>query len=78
MFLITDCVFVTISVTGQVYDSHAFHETVITGNDATFKCSIPSFLSDFVSVIAWVDSEGEDLGFPNTEYKSGTSHTYLK
>ena len=27
-------------------------------NDVLFKCSIPSFVSDFVSVVGWVSSEG--------------------
>ena len=31
---------------------------VILGNDALLKCDIPSFVTDFASVIAWVDSEG--------------------
>ena len=51
-----------ISVSNQVYDSHSFHETVILGNDAIFKCSIPSFVSDFVTVQSWVDSEGQNYG----------------
>ena len=53
-----------IAVSGQVYDSHTFHETVILGNDAIFKCSIPSFVSDFVAVLGWVDSQGLELGNP--------------
>jgi hypothetical protein len=38
-----------------------FRESVIVGNDAIFKCSAPSFVSDFVSVDSWVDSEGNVL-----------------
>ena len=56
--------FIFIPVSGQVYDSHTFHETVIHGNDAIFKCSIPSFVSDFVAVLGWVDSQGLELGNP--------------
>ena len=70
--MIIDGLLIAISVTGQVYDSHAFHETVILGNDAIFKCSIPSFVSDFVSTVAWVDSEGELLGSQPTTHISGT------
>ena len=33
-------------------------EDVLLSNDVLFKCNIPSFISDFVSVIGWVDSEG--------------------
>ena len=53
---------ITISVSHQAFDCHTFHETVIRGNDAVFKCSIPSFVSDFVTVLGWVDSEGTNLG----------------
>ena len=34
----------------------------MVGNDAIFKCSIPSFVTDFVFVQSWIDSEGNDLG----------------
>ena len=31
---------------------------VILGNEVLLKCDIPSFVTDFVSVSDWVDSEG--------------------
>ena len=31
---------------------------VILGNEVILKCDIPSFATDFVSVVSWVDSEG--------------------
>ena len=51
-----------ILVTAQNYEAHIFIETVILGNDAIFKCSVPSFISDLVDVINWIDSEGNELG----------------
>ena len=60
--------FIFIAVSGQVYESHTFHETVILGNDAIFKCSIPSFVSDFVTVLGWVDSQGTELGNPTGSF----------
>ncbi len=42
---------------------------VILGNDALVRCTIPSFVADFVSVVGWVDSEG------NQFYKSGAGRT---
>lgn len=30
------------------------------GNAAIIKCSIPSFVADFVSVIGWTDEEGKE------------------
>lgn len=34
-------------------------EYVIRGNSAILKCSVPSFVADFISVEAWVTSEGQ-------------------
>ena len=45
------------SVILQGYQTEISNEHVILGNDAIFKCSIPSFVSDFVTVQAWIDNE---------------------
>ena len=50
--------FSPLTVTGQAYETHVFLETVILGNEALFKCSVPSFVADFVAVESWTDSEG--------------------
>ena len=44
---------------GQEYQSEIISEHVILGNDVLFKCSIPSFVADFVQVDAWIDSDAE-------------------
>ena len=49
------------SVTSQHFQVDIFREVVIVGNDAIFKCSVPSFVSDFVQVDSWVDSEGNNF-----------------
>ena len=49
------------SVVGQTYTTQLLDEYVIIGNDALFKCTIPSYVTDFVSVVSWVDSEGETI-----------------
>ncbi len=49
-------------VSSQQYETHILPESVIHGNDALLKCSIPSFVADFVSVAGWIDSEGNQLG----------------
>jgi len=36
-------------------------EYVIKGNAAVLKCSIPSFVADFVRVESWIDEEGTEL-----------------
>ena len=51
------------SVTQQRFEIDILRESVMVGNDALFKCSIPSFVSDFVSVTGWVDSEGDMTSF---------------
>ena len=45
----------------QNYVSGPEEEYIILGNDALMKCKIPSFVSDFVSVVSWVDNEGRDF-----------------
>ena len=42
----------------QFYQSEVNNEYVIRGNSAVLKCSIPSFVADFVSVVSWEDSKG--------------------
>ena len=44
-----------------MFEVDIFREVVIVGNDAIFKCSVPSFVTDFVFVDSWVDSEGNTL-----------------
>ena len=64
-------------VAGQQYNAYCAPEEIISGNDAIFKCNIPSFVSDFVAISSWVDSEGNEyfaeknhgkLRKQNTEY----------
>ena len=33
-------------------------EYVIKGNAAVLKCNIPSFVSDHVEIVEWIDSNG--------------------
>ena len=42
----------------QTYRVDVSLAQVIVGNEVLLKCDIPSFASDFVSVNAWIDSEG--------------------
>lgn len=49
------------SVVNQYYEAEVVSEYVIKGNTAVLKCTIPSFVADFLRVEAWVASD-------NTEY----------
>ena len=44
---------------GTDYETHLAPESVMLQNDVLLKCTIPSYVSDFVKVEAWVDSEAE-------------------
>ena len=44
---------------GTDYETHLAPENVMLKNDVLLKCNIPSYVSDFVQVEAWVDSEAE-------------------
>lgn len=35
-------------------------EYVLRGNAAILKCHIPSFVSEYVMVVSWIISEGEE------------------
>lgn len=49
-------------VVNQYYDPGLMDkEYVMRGNAAILKCSIPSFVADFVHVVAWVDEEGTEI-----------------
>lgn len=48
----------------QPYEAEADNEYVIRGNAAIMKCEVPSFVSDFVFVEMWSDSEGGTY-YPN-------------
>lgn len=52
----------------QSYNTEVHNEYVVLRNDVILKCSLPSFVADFVSVTAWVDSQanthhqGDNMG----------------
>ena len=47
------------TVVHQDYQADVYHEYVIKGNAAIFKCNVPSFVADFVSVQAWQSDAGD-------------------
>jgi hypothetical protein len=48
-------------VVNQFYEAEILTEYVIKGNTAVLKCSIPSFVADFVKVESWSDDAGQVL-----------------
>ncbi|XP_050520802.1 cell adhesion molecule Dscam2 isoform X50 [Daktulosphaira vitifoliae] len=55
------------AVVHQSYEVEADNEYVIKGNSVIMKCEIPSFVADFVSVVQWEDSLGNEY-YPNKDY----------
>lgn len=59
-------VYKRVAVVHQYYQSEVNNEYVIRGNSAILKCSIPSFVSEFVQVVGWQDDQGNAFS-PNEE-----------
>lgn len=53
------------AVVNQFYKAEILTEYVIRGNTVVLKCSIPSFVADFVHVEAWIDEDGKLLNYSN-------------
>lgn len=59
------------AVVTQYYEAEVVSEYVIRGNAAILKCTIPSFVAEFVSVESWVGSDG-------STFRSSTDYgTYM-
>lgn len=54
-------------VVTQYYEAEVVSEYVIRGNAAILKCTIPSFVAEFVSVDSWVGSDGSTFK-PTNDY----------
>ncbi len=63
--------FWSISVVIQDYELHVHHSHVIRGNDLLFKCDIPSFVTDLVTLFNWEDSD-------QTVYQASSAANYGK
>lgn len=55
------CKLLSFTVVNQFYKAEILTEYVIRGNTAVLKCSIPSFVADFVHVEAWIDDQGNTM-----------------
>ena len=50
----------------QKYTIQIHDEYVIAGNTAVLKCQVPSYVSDYIIINAWILSTGLNL-YPNTD-----------
>lgn len=55
----------------QYYEAQVYDMFVIRGNTAIFKCSVPSFVSDYVNVDSWEATNGETY-FTHTNADHGS------
>lgn len=53
------------TVVHQYYQSEVNNEYVIRGNAAILKCSIPSFVAEFVQIVGWQDDQGNSFNMGN-------------
>ncbi|XP_059046509.1 cell adhesion molecule Dscam2 isoform X27 [Achroia grisella] len=65
------------AVVSQYYVTEAENEYVIRGNTAIVHCKIPSFVSDFVRVEAWIIDDGEILTINNTQISNEGKYLVL-
>ena len=48
---------ICLAAVAQFYATEVHNLYVIKGNSAILKCEVPSFVADFLHIIAWVDEE---------------------
>lgn len=73
---LTHCVhYCLFSVVNQYYEAHILDEFVIRGNAVVLKCNIPSFVTDHVEVMEWIDSNGDR--YLRDEDNSGRNYLFL-
>lgn len=53
-------------------------EYVIRGNSAILKCSIPSYIAEFVTVDAWIRDDGETYVQHLTTFNQGINIFWSK
>lgn len=74
MYAVDQLVLLFRIVVSQPYEAEADNEYVIRGNAALMKCEVPSFVSDFVSVEMWMDSNGGTYQPGENEGNSSSLH----
>lgn len=65
------------SVVTQNYLVEVNNEHVIRGNSAVIKCSIPSFVADFVSVLSWNDNTGNEYAIHHDNTRGIYIYTFF-
>lgn len=66
-----------VAVVSQAYAVNLMEEYVLRGNAAIVKCHVPSFVSEYVNVVSWIISEGEETQEINLDAESNLDGTRL-
>ena len=64
-------------VVSQIYKTDGSQEYVIVGNDALVKCQYPSFVSEFLTILGWANSEGEFYSADQDNHGTGTALCHM-
>lgn len=51
----------------QSYEARVYNQYVVPGNTAVFKCFVPSFIEEDITVTAWVIKQTNTNIFPSLE-----------
>ncbi|XP_049833937.1 Down syndrome cell adhesion molecule-like protein Dscam2 isoform X24 [Schistocerca gregaria] len=65
------------AVVQQFYQTEVNNEYVIRGNSAVLKCSIPSFVADFVTVVSWQDDAGHSYTYGDNSFLNDGKYIVL-
>ncbi|XP_065155482.1 cell adhesion molecule Dscam1 isoform X12 [Atheta coriaria] len=66
------------AVVQQFYQSRVIDEFVLRGNTGILKCLVPSFVTDFVIIEAWIAEDGTTFKYdPDISSKSKSDSKYL-
>lgn len=68
-WVVSNPIFLMFLVVSHHYSVNVMDEHVLKGNTGIFQCHIPSFVSDFVTIDAWIDDENGD------EFRSNAGET---
>lgn len=55
-------------VANQYFEAEVTSVYIIKGNSALIRCDIPSFVTDFVKVEAWIGSDGLEYRYNTSTY----------
>lgn len=62
----------------QAYEARVNDEFVLKGNTAILKCIVPSFVADFVHVVAWIMDNQTVTAQDDSKVESGISYFIVR